>query len=90
MTKQLQDAYIVAATRTPVGKAPRGVVPPHAARLRCSRTCCRACCAQVPQLDASRIEDVIVGCAMPEYEQGMNIARIGRAARRAAEHGRRG
>src|SRR5439155_15018144 len=32
---------------------------------------------QAPQIDPSRIEDVIVGCAMPEYEQGMNVARIG-------------
>jgi acetyl-CoA acyltransferase len=76
MTKQLQDAYIVAATRTPVGKAPRGA-------LRSTRPdsllahVLQSVLMQVPQIDASRIDDVIVGCAMPEYEQGMNVARIG-------------
>ena len=43
MTKQLQDAYIVAATRTPVGKAPRGSARNPRGPTRCSRTCCRAC-----------------------------------------------
>lgn len=76
MARQLQDAYIVAATRTPVGKAPRGA-------LRYTRPdtmlahVLKSVLAQVPQLDAARIEDVIIGCAMPEYEQGMNVARIG-------------
>jgi acetyl-CoA acyltransferase len=76
MAKQIQDAYIVAATRTPVGKAPRGA-------LRSSRPdsmlahVLRSVLAQVPGLDPVRVEDVIVGCAMPEGEQGMNVARIG-------------
>jgi acetyl-CoA acyltransferase len=76
MVKQIQDAYIVAATRTPVGKAPRGA-------LRTTRPdsllahVLQSVLLQVPQLDAGRIEDAIVGCAMPEYEQGMNVARIG-------------
>ncbi len=76
MNKQLQDAYIVAATRTPVGKAPRGA-------LRSTRPdsmlahVLQSVLMQVPQIDASRIDDVVVGCAMPEYEQGMNVARIG-------------
>jgi acetyl-CoA acyltransferase len=75
MSKQIQDAYIVAATRTPVGKAPRGV-------FRNTRPddllahCLKAVVAQFPQLDQGRIDDVIVGCAMPEAEQGMNVARI--------------
>jgi acetyl-CoA acyltransferase len=75
MSKQVQDAYIVAATRTPVGKAPRGTfkdVRPddllvHALRSLLSR---------VPELDPKLIEDAIVGCAMPEAEQGMNVARL--------------
>jgi len=76
MSKQIQDAYIVAATRTPVGKAPRGMFrntrPDDmlAHVLRCV-------VAQAPGIDVSRIEDAIIGCAMPEGEQGMNVARIG-------------
>jgi acetyl-CoA acyltransferase len=76
MTKQLQDAYIVAATRTAVGKAPRGAlrtVRPDSLLAHALKSVL----AQVPALEASRVEDVIVGCAMPEYEQGMNVARIG-------------
>ena len=76
MNKQVQDAYIVAATRTPVGKAPKGV-------FRNSRPddmlahVLRSVIAQVPGIDVARIEDAIIGCAMPEGEQGMNVARIG-------------
>ena len=76
MTKQVQDAYIVAATRTPVGKAPRGV-------FRNTRPddllahVLRSVVAQAPGIDPGRIEDAIIGCAMPEGEQGMNVARIG-------------
>ncbi len=75
MTKQIQDAYIVAATRLPVAKKNgmfRNVRPDdmlaHAIK---------AVVAQVPGIDPARIGDVIVGCAMPEGEQGMNVARIG-------------
>ncbi len=73
--KQVQDAYIVAATRTPVGKAPRGV-------YRNTRPddllahCLKAVVAQAPGIDQTRIDDVVIGCAMPEAEQGMNVARI--------------
>ena len=76
MSKQIQDAYIVAATRTPVGKAPRGM-------FRNTRPddllahVLRAALAQAPGVDPEKIADVIVGCAMPEGEQGMNVARIG-------------
>ena len=76
MTKQIQDAYIVAAVRTPIGKAPRGV-------FRNTRPddllahVIRAALARTPVIDPQRIGDVIVGCAMPEAEQGMNVARIG-------------
>jgi acetyl-CoA acyltransferase len=75
MTKQLQDAYIVAATRTPIGKAPRGMfrnVRPDDLLVRVLQSVV----AQVPGLDPKLIEDVIVGCAFPEAEQGLNIARM--------------
>jgi len=76
MSKQIQDAYIVAATRTPVGKAPRGV-------FRNTRPddllahVLKSVVAQAPGIDLSQIDDAIIGCAMPEGEQGMNVARIG-------------
>jgi acetyl-CoA acyltransferase len=76
MAKQVQDAYIVAATRTPVGKAPRGM-------FRNTRPddllahALKSVMAQAPGLDAAEVDDVIIGCAIPEAEQGMNVARIG-------------
>jgi acetyl-CoA acyltransferase len=76
MTRQIQDAYIVAAVRTPVGKAPRGMfraVRPDDLLAHVLR----GAIAKVPGLDPRDIADVIVGCAMPEGEQGMNVARIG-------------
>jgi acetyl-CoA acyltransferase len=76
MGKQMQDAYIVAATRTAVGKAPRGAYKSTRPDTMLAHVLQRVL-AQVPAIDAKRIEDVIVGCAMPEYEQGMNVARIG-------------
>ena len=76
MTRQVQDAYIVAATRTPVGKAPRGVLK-HARPDDMLAHVLRSALAQAPGLDASALDDVVVGCAMPEAEQGMNVARIG-------------
>ncbi|CAG1011131.1 acetyl-CoA acyltransferase [Burkholderiales bacterium] len=76
MSKQLQDAYIVAATRTPVGKAPRGVFKNTRPDSMLAFVL-KSVLAQVPQIDAQRIEDVVVGCALPEGEQGMNVARIG-------------
>src|SRR5882757_10948450 len=75
MTRQVQDAYIVAAKRTPIGKAPKGV-------FRNTRpddlliAALRSALAQVPSLDPKAIEDAIIGCAMPEAEQGLNVARI--------------
>src|SRR3990167_9245398 len=76
MTKQIQDAYIVAATRTPVGKAPRGAFRnAHPADLLAHVL--KSVVAQAPGIDTRRIDDVIIGCAMPEGEQGMNVARIG-------------
>jgi acetyl-CoA acyltransferase len=76
MSKQIQDAYIVAATRTAVGKAPRGVFRTTRPDSMLAHVL-SAVMKQVPALDPSGVEDVIVGCAMPEYEQGMNVARIG-------------
>ena len=76
MSKQIRDAYIVSAVRTPVGKAPRGV-------FRNTRPddllahVLRAALAKAPGVDVNRIGDVVIGCAMPEAEQGMNVARIG-------------
>jgi acetyl-CoA acyltransferase len=75
MNRQVQDAYIVAARRTAVGKAPRGV-------FRNTRPddllahAIRGTLADVPSIDVKLIEDAIIGCAMPEAEQGMNVARI--------------
>jgi acetyl-CoA acetyltransferases len=76
MSKQIQDAYIVAATRTPVGKAPRGVFR-HTRPDDMLAHVIRAVLAQAPGIDPHEIADVIIGCAMPEAEQGMNVARIG-------------
>lgn len=76
MTRHIQDAYIVAATRTPVGKAPRGMF--HNTRPdEMLAHVLRAVIAQAPGIDPARIDDAIIGCAMPEGEQGMNVARIG-------------
>ena len=76
MTKQIQDAYIVAATRTPVGKAPRGVFRNTRPDDMLAHVI-RAVMAQAPGIDPQRIGDAVIGCAMPEAEQGMNVARIG-------------
>jgi acetyl-CoA acyltransferase len=73
--RQVQDAYIVAAARTPIGKAPRGV-------FRNTRpddllvTAIRGALAQASSLDPQLIEDAIIGCAIPEAEQGLNVARL--------------
>jgi acetyl-CoA acyltransferase len=76
MVKQVRDAYIVAATRTPIGKASRGAfkhMRPDDLLVRSLR----ALIEQVPALDPARIDDAVVGCAMPEGAQGLNVARIG-------------
>ncbi|MEK7768132.1 MAG: acetyl-CoA C-acyltransferase, partial [Pseudomonadota bacterium] len=73
--KQTQDAYIVAAVRTPVGKAPRGMfknVRPDDMLVHVLR----AALGQCPGLDPAAVDDVIAGCAMPEAEQGINVARV--------------
>src|SRR6056297_1013537 len=72
----MSDAYVVSAVRTPVAKAFKG-------GFRNTRPddllahVIREAMAEVPEIDGSMVEDVIVGCAMPEAEQGMNVARIG-------------
>ena len=76
MSKQVQDAYIVAATRTPVGKAPRGIFRNTRPDDMLAHVI-RAMMAQAPGIDPHEIGDAIIGCAMPEAEQGMNVARIG-------------
>jgi acetyl-CoA acyltransferase len=71
----MKDVIIASAVRTAVGKAPRGVLrgtrPDDLAAFAIG-----AALERVPQLDRSQIEDVILGCAMPEAEQGLNIARV--------------
>ena len=73
--KQVQDAYIVAATRTPIGRSHRG-------SLRNLRPddllvkALQAVLAQAPGLDPASIEDIICGCAIPEAQQGLNVARV--------------
>ena len=73
--KTVQDAYIVAAARTPVGKA-RGAFKTTRPDDLLAHVI-RGVLAQAPELDPQRIGDVIVGCAMPEAEQGLNVARMG-------------
>uniref|UniRef100_Q47FT2 acetyl-CoA C-acyltransferase n=1 Tax=Dechloromonas aromatica (strain RCB) TaxID=159087 RepID=Q47FT2_DECAR len=75
MSKQIQEAYIVAATRLPVAK--RNGMFKNVRPDDMLAEVIRAVVAQVPGIDPARIGDVIVGCAMPEAEQGMNVARIG-------------
>lgn len=75
MSKQIQEAYLCAAIRTPVGKAPRGVFKTTRPDDLLAH-CLKGLKQKIPNLNLSEIGDVIVGCAMPEAEQGMNVARI--------------
>ena len=75
MSKQVQDAYIVAAIRTPIGRSHRGFfrnTRPDDLLVAAIQSALR----QVPSLDPKAIEDAIIGCAMPEGEQGLNMARV--------------
>jgi acetyl-CoA acyltransferase len=71
----MKDAVIVSSVRTAVGKAPKGT-------LRATRpddlgaVAIKGALSRVPNLDVREVDDVIIGCAMPEGEQGMNVARI--------------
>jgi acetyl-CoA acyltransferase len=71
----MKNAVIVSAVRTAVGKAPKGALrstrPDDLAAIAI-----KGALARVPQLELKEVEDVIIGCAMPEGEQGMNVARI--------------
>jgi acetyl-CoA acyltransferase len=70
----MKDAFIVSAVRTAVGKAPKGTLRDTRAD-EMGAAVIKEAMARVPGLEAAEIEDVIMGCAMPEAEQGMNIAR---------------
>ena len=73
--KQVQDAYIVAATRTPIGRSHRGSfrnLRPDDLLVKALQ----AVLAQAPGLDPASIEDIICGCAIPEAQQGLNVARV--------------
>ncbi|MCC5865632.1 MAG: acetyl-CoA C-acyltransferase [Wenzhouxiangella sp.] len=72
----MSDAYIVAAVRTPVARAFKGGFRNFRPDDLLAHAL-KSALAEVPELDPARVEDVIVGCAMPEAEQGMNVARIG-------------
>jgi len=75
MSKQVQEAYIVAATRSPIGKSGRGVFRNTRSDDLLIATVQQAL-KQVPSLDPKAIEDAIIGCAMPEGQQGLNMARV--------------
>ena len=75
MSKQVQEAYIVAAARTPIGRSHRGFfrnTRPDDLMVAAIQGALR----QVSGLDPKAIEDAIIGCAMPEGEQGLNVARV--------------
>jgi acetyl-CoA acetyltransferase len=89
----MSEALIVSAVRTGVGKAPNGTLrttrPDEMAAVAIAEAVRRA-----TGLDPAEVEDVVLGCAMPEAEQGMNVARIaslraGLPDRRPADHDRR-
>src|SRR5215469_1023007 len=71
----MREVVLVSSVRTAVGRANKGT-------LRATRpdelaaTAIKGTLERIPQLDVNEIEDVILGCAMPEAEQGMNVARI--------------
>lgn len=71
----MQPVYIVDALRTPVGKAPRGVFK-HTRPDDLLAHVLSGLMAKYPHVDLAHVEDVIIGCAMPEAEQGMNVARM--------------
>ena len=71
----MREAVLIAAVRTPVGKSGKGTL----ATTRpddLAATAIQGALSRVPALDPKEIDDVILGCAMPEAEQGMNVARI--------------
>ena len=75
MNQQIQDAYIVAATRSPIGRAHKGYFK-NTRPDDLLASVIQAVLAQAPSLDPAAVEDVIAGCAIPEAQQGLNVARI--------------
>jgi acetyl-CoA acyltransferase len=75
MSRIQQEAFIVAATRSPIGKAPRGMLR-HTRPDDLLVAVLKSALAQAPGLDPALIEDAIVGCSFPEAEQGLNLARM--------------
>ena len=71
----MTDAVIVSAVRTPVGRAPKGALR-HTRPDDLAALVLREALTRVPALDEAEVEDVVIGCAMPEGEQGLNVARI--------------
>ncbi len=75
MSKQLQDAYIVAATRLPIGRRNGYFKTTRPDDMLA--TVLKSVLAQVPQIDPALIGDIVGGCALPEAEQGLNVTRMG-------------
>lgn len=71
----MQDAYIVSSVRTAVGKAPRGTLR-HTRPDNLGAVAVKGAIARVPGLEPEQIEDIVVGCAFPEAEQGFNLGRV--------------
>ena len=71
----MNQAFVVSAVRTPVGKAPNGALR-YTRPDEMAATAISEALRRVPSLDPAEVDDVILGCAMPEAEQGLNVARI--------------
>jgi len=71
----MTDAVIVSAVRTAIGRAPKGTLR-HTRPDDLAAIVLREALARVPAIDAAEVDDVVMGCAMPEAEQGLNVARI--------------
>jgi acetyl-CoA acyltransferase len=71
----MRDAVIAAAVRTPVGKAPKGALR-HVRPDTLAALAVREAVARVPGLDPAQVDDVVLGCAFPEAEQGLNLGRV--------------
>ena len=82
----MREAVIVSVARTPVGRAKKGSLKRHPPRGASPRRCSRRSSARTPGLEPEMVDDVILGCAMPEGEQGMNVARD-RPPRRLPDRG---
>jgi acetyl-CoA acyltransferase len=71
----MNEAFVVSAVRTPVGRAPKGALR-YTRPDEMAATAISEALRRVPSLDPAEVDDVILGCAMPEAEQGLNVARI--------------